>query len=64
MPKVCNQTNTEEVLDLDTNSENKIYCANCIHCKMVASPAESTTCGSADNDTIRTMIALKIYQFF
>ena len=42
MPKVCNQTDTSEVLELDTQSENKIYCANCIHCKMVASPAEST----------------------
>ena len=42
MPKVCNQTDTEKVLDLDTQSENKIYCANCIHCKIVTSPAEST----------------------
>ena len=31
MPKVCNQTDTSEVLELETQSENKIYCANCIN---------------------------------
>lgn len=25
-----------------TETDNKIYCANCIHCKMVTTPAEST----------------------
>ncbi|MEI6874702.1 MAG: hypothetical protein WCL50_06190 [Spirochaetota bacterium] len=36
------QTATAPLVETDVSSGTRIYCANCIHCKLVPSPAEQT----------------------
>lgn len=44
MTKKCVSIETEVQNEIESEEsfENKIYCANCIHCKLVTSPADST----------------------